>query len=240
MSREMILRDGPNGYKSCLKEKKESWVCRFVEQKGSDLLCVVKREFMLNDSNLIGLSPLVCNYGTALRLILDRETDDLRTSAAEKCMMEFDARKLYRMIHARFIRTESGMQMMLQKILNGAFGTCPTLYCPEQNVLPVGMSDNPPFSIMKIFCPRCWDMFKLPEESDIDLLGSWWGTKFHYMLLAKYPSIIPRRYHERNLRRMPQDVCTHSALSNRLIVQHSETGREENIIVREGPGGCDS
>ncbi|MBA0589068.1 hypothetical protein Gorai_017835 [Gossypium raimondii] len=66
---------------------------------------------------------------------------------------------LYGLIHARFILTSKGMAAMLDKYKNYDFGRCPRVYCCGQPCLPVGQSDFPRSSTVKIFCPRCEDIY---------------------------------------------------------------------------------
>ena len=40
-------------------------------------------------------------------------------------------------------------------MLQGKFGTCPKVYCEQQNVIPIGMSNTLKTSRVKIYCPRC-------------------------------------------------------------------------------------
>ncbi len=46
------------------------------------------------------------------------------------------------MIHARFIVTPRGLQLMKHKYTTGCFGTCPRLLCESQPVMPIGLSDE--------------------------------------------------------------------------------------------------
>ena len=52
-----------------------------------------------------------------------------------------------------------GLQIMKRKFINGIFGNCPRLMCERQNVLPVGMSEELRTSRVKVFCPKCEDVY---------------------------------------------------------------------------------
>jgi len=47
----------------------------------------------------------------------------------------------------------------LDKYKNYDFGRCPRVYCSGQPCIPVGQSDIPRSSTVKIYCPRCEDIY---------------------------------------------------------------------------------
>ena len=47
----------------------------------------------------------------------------------------------------------------LDKYKNYDFGRCPRVYCCGQPCLPVGLSDLPRSSTVKIYCPKCQDIY---------------------------------------------------------------------------------
>lgn len=106
------------------------------------------------------------------------------------------AEMLYGLIHARFILTARGMHAMLSKYTDGAFGRCPRVYCKGQTVLPVGQSDLPRCSTVKVFCPMCWDLFFPRSRNHNALDGSYWGTTFPHLFLHTYQNLVPLRNSE--------------------------------------------
>jgi hypothetical protein len=49
--------------------------------------------------------------------------------------------------------------MQLDKYKNVDFSRCPRVNCSGQPCLPVGQSDIPRSSTVKIYCPRCEDIY---------------------------------------------------------------------------------
>lgn len=49
--------------------------------------------------------------------------------------------------------------MQLEKYKTYDFGRCPRVYCCGQPCLPVGQSDIPRSSTVKIYCPKCEDIY---------------------------------------------------------------------------------
>jgi len=172
------------------EESDEStWIQWYCGLKGKEFFCEVDEEFIQDDFNLIGLRSIVPNYDYALDLILDCETEGLTEEQQE--IVETAAEYLYGLIHARFILTHRGMMAMLEKYQRVDFGRCPRVLCGGQPVLPAGQSDISRTNNMKIFCPKCEDLYypRYRRHSNID--GAYFGTTFCHLFLQTHPGLRP-------------------------------------------------
>ncbi|EPY39954.1 casein kinase II subunit beta [Angomonas deanei] len=173
-----------------------SWINWFCELKGNEFFCVVDREFIADEFNLTGLSSMVSFYHYALELILDVDahcgsengsggSSTPPLTEEQQRLVESSAETLYGLIHARFITTNRGLKMMEDKFANCDFGTCPRVFCGGQAVLPVGQSDVVRESSVKLFCPKCEDIYYPRSSRHKSLDGAFWGTTFPHLLLLQ-------------------------------------------------------
>mmetsp|Transcript_1643 Transcript_1643/g.5819 ORF Transcript_1643/g.5819 Transcript_1643/m.5819 type:complete len:250 (+) Transcript_1643:213-962(+) len=182
------------------EEEDQTWIAWFCALKGNEFFCEVDEEYIQDDFNLTGLRSIVPNYDYALDLILDSETDGLTSEQQE--IVESAAEFLYGLIHARFVLTARGMNAMLEKYKRMDFGRCPRVLCSGQPVLPCGQSDQPRMNTVKIYCPKCEDVYypRLRRHSNID--GAYFGTTFCHLLLQSHPHLRPPKATEQYVPRI--------------------------------------
>ncbi|KAL1219345.1 Casein kinase II subunit beta-2 [Cardamine amara subsp. amara] len=170
-------------------KEESSWISWFCNLRANKFLCEVDDNYILDEFNLCGLSRQVPYYDYALDLILDEESS---SDEEQNELIESAAEMLYGMIHARYILTDSGLYSMRLKYRKNEFGRCPRVYCRGQPCLPVGLSDIPRASTVKLYCPKCEDVFHPPlnnQASNID--GAYFGTAFSHLFLMTFVSERP-------------------------------------------------
>lgn len=82
-----------------------------------------------------------------------------------------------------------GLQLMREKYLSGKFGNCPRVLCERQNNLPVGMSEELRTSRVKVFCPRCEEIY-IPKKKCPDVDGAYFGCSFPSIFLLVIVNIL--------------------------------------------------
>uniref|UniRef100_A0A2K6SU58 Casein kinase II subunit beta n=1 Tax=Saimiri boliviensis boliviensis TaxID=39432 RepID=A0A2K6SU58_SAIBB len=120
-----------------------SWISWFCGLRGYEFFCEVDEDYIQVKFNLTGLNVQP-----------DEERED---NPNQSDLIEQAAEMLYGLIQARYILPNRGIAQMLEKYQQADFGYCPHVYCENQPMLPVGLSDIPGEAMVKLYCPKCMD-----------------------------------------------------------------------------------
>ncbi|EKF27803.1 dispersed gene family protein 1 (DGF-1), putative, partial [Trypanosoma cruzi marinkellei] len=178
-----VFSDDMETYERDTDEETIPWTVSFCQRKGHEFFCIVDRNFIDDEFNLTGLSTMVYFYNEALDLILDLKASSIMLTAEQKRIVNSSAETLYGLIHARFITTNRGIAMMEEKFYAGDFGRCPRVFCDRQALLPVGQSDVVRESFVKLYCPKCNDIYYPRSSRHRTLDGAFWGTTFPHLFI---------------------------------------------------------
>lgn len=158
-----------------------NWILCYLALKGNEYFCEVDIDYILDRFNLTGLNADVQNYPQALDLITDAMEYDYPHSLDH---IETQGRLLYGLVHARYILTTRGLAKMVEKYKRADFGRCPRVLCFGQQLLPVGLSDHPFQKAVKLYCPRCEDIYSPKSSRHGTIDGAFFGTTFPHMLVC--------------------------------------------------------
>ncbi|CAG0914802.1 unnamed protein product [Notodromas monacha] len=133
------------------------------------------------------------NFKTPMRSISYNEEEILDLAPSQQDQVHQASILLYGLIHARFILTGHGLGQMIEKYQNGDFGHCPRVYCENQPMLPIGLSDVPGDAMVKLYCPKCMDVYNPKSSRHHHTDGSFFGTGFPHVLFMVHPEYRPKR-----------------------------------------------
>ncbi|VAI25827.1 putative casein kinase II subunit beta-4 [Triticum dicoccoides] len=170
------------------------WINWFCAMRGNEFFAEVDDDYIQDDFNLCGLSAQVPYYDHALDLILDLEPVQGDVFADDQNeLIVASAEMLYGLIHARYILTTKGLAAMLEKFKNCDFGRCPRVSCSGQPCLPMGQSDIPRSSTVKIYCPKCEDLYYPRSKHQANTDGAYFGTTFPHIFMMTHSQLKPQK-----------------------------------------------
>uniref|UniRef100_A0A2K6SUI9 Casein kinase II subunit beta n=1 Tax=Saimiri boliviensis boliviensis TaxID=39432 RepID=A0A2K6SUI9_SAIBB len=156
-----------------------SWISWFCGLRGYEFFCEVDEDYIQVKFNLTGLNVQP-----------DEERED---NPNQSDLIEQAAEMLYGLIQARYILPNRGIAQMLEKYQQADFGYCPHVYCENQPMLPVGLSDIPGEAMVKLYCPKCMDVYTPESLRHHHTDGAYFGTGFPHMLFMVHPEYRPKR-----------------------------------------------
>lgn len=174
-----------------LRNSKESagWIQKFLKSSCNEFLIEVPKDF-IKEPLLQGWLMEELNLRhpkEAFKLLISDRYHEVDRN------VENTAQIYYYLAHAKFIVTNQGMDMMLEKYLQKRFGTCPRYYCNQQPLLPIGLHDEHSKSTVKCFCPKCRDIYHPSASHLAHLDGAAFGESFPNVFLHHNLSLCPRK-----------------------------------------------
>lgn len=129
-------------------------------------------------------------YSTCIKMILSSYSpteEDLQNE--DFLELNQEASDLYGLIHSRFVITQRGLSKLYNKFLNGTYGYWPRALCDRQKVLPIGLSDELRTSRVKVFCPKCEEVY-IPKFKSINVDGAYFGTSVPHIFLESFKEAV--------------------------------------------------
>ncbi|KIY74161.1 hypothetical protein CYLTODRAFT_433868 [Cylindrobasidium torrendii FP15055 ss-10] len=192
-----IMDDQEDGYTSSTTTSTVTWISWFCSLPGHEYFCEVTEDFIEDDFNLTGLNVMVPFWKEAMEMVMDIEPDeDAATKIPDVSIVESSAEMLYGLVHQRFILTRAGLQAMIDKYENNAFGVCPRVLCRSSTVVPCGRSDLPGLDTVKLYCPNCNDIYVPPSSRYQGVDGAFFGTTFAHLFFQSYRELAPAPFYK--------------------------------------------
>nr|ACO15322.1 Casein kinase II subunit beta [Caligus clemensi] len=182
-----------------LKGKEIPWIDIFVQARGNEFYVRVPDSFMMEGFNLLGLENLLPTqeyFNETVEYIMSTHTDSDEDSEPFYLNdMDNDIKTasevIFEHIHARFLLTHHGMELVKEKFLKVVYGRCPRVCCQGTPVLPVGLSDCwRDYLGVKLYCPSCDDIFHPKKYRFREVNGAGFGRSFPHNFLMHYPRPI--------------------------------------------------
>lgn len=207
------------------KRAESPWVRRFCQSPGHEFFCVVPASFIAEEFNWLGLPYDLEGIDLLLGKTLPHVGSSSASAAAAATPSSIEdealfmaARRMYGLIHARFIVTQKGLNAMKAKFEAAEFGRCPRLACEAQAVLPMGTREmgaanqegqeddeeeegkngNAAVDVnggggggVQVFCPSCRQVYRPENAYHQSLDGMFWGSSFAHLFMLAFPELCP-------------------------------------------------
>ncbi|KAI0220324.1 casein kinase 2 regulatory subunit, partial [Massospora cicadina] len=80
-----------------------------------------------------------------------------------------------------------------EKYRQGDFGRCPRTLCRGVFVIPHGQNDILNEGKVRLYCPKCEDVYTPKSSRHFTMDGAFFGTTFAPFFFLSYPNLIPRQ-----------------------------------------------
>lgn len=87
----------------------------------------------------------------------------------------------------------------------------------------MGQHDSPNTSTVKLYCPKCEDVYNPKSSRHASIDGAYFGTSFHSILFQVYPALTP----EKSLRRYEPRIYGFRVHAAAALARWQDTRREE-------------
>ena len=186
----------------------------------------IDTEFLQDSFNLYGLRSYA-RYRECLQLI--RGPAPVTDGAGLASPLLARACVLLAAIHARFLATHRGLQLMERRFEEAAFGECPRALCRGTPVLPIGGSEHGAGEV-ELYCPCCAERYAPPRGTpEAQLDGAFFGPTFAPLLLVSRPNLRPRR-----ARAAPRPAVFGFKVAEHALYREDGEGEEEEELEEEG------
>ena len=157
-------------------DNENMWIDNFMSKSENAVLIKVLPEYIQDRFNLMGIGKYIRTLERSIKVILDQVEDNF--DRLNTCT-------LYYLIHQRYIFGKVGLEDMFLKVMERDYGVCRNINCNSAPLIPMGMSDAPNVSSMKLFCFNCKNIFKaLGDWEKVD--GCAFGKSFPHFLIMSY------------------------------------------------------
>ena len=164
------------------------WIYDFVTYSPFQHWFADVSDSFLDDSfNLYGLDSMFKYYYPCLSILrrelsLNEYINTLPPEKAKKLNNELQI--LFLLVHQRFIQSQEGLKVMIEKFNNKTWGVCPRVACEKFPVLPYGISSKPGVSSCLVFCPRCRDIYQPKVQAVHSIDGCAFGPNFATLFIS--------------------------------------------------------
>jgi casein kinase II subunit beta len=142
-------------------------------------LVEIEDYFLQSAVSYYDLSTKVNHYRRAVEIVKGGSYDLSNVTQEQVDRLAIATRKLYGLLHERFVITDEGIHKLTTKVNAGVYGRCPRIACKGAAMIPMGFSLDPDVGTANVWCPKCHDVYS--GRTNLD--GAYFGPDLPMMYL---------------------------------------------------------
>lgn len=159
--------------------QREAFERLWRDRRPQSWLVDIDDAFIQSTVSYYGLNTIVPHCTRAAAVIKGRPVDLGAMSPDQIEKLASSCRLLYGLLHQRYITSREGIHQLFHKYSRGVYGKCPRAACNDQNVIPMGLSIEPGVDTVKLWCPKCHDVYNSGSKLDGAFFGPDLPIMFH-------------------------------------------------------------
>ena len=170
------------------------WENSFFSNQSNQILAKIDQDFLLKEMDNPEISEKISNFEEGKNCILNiGENQDQKA-----------AFYIYGLIHAKYIESPAGISQMIMKSQNHLFKTCPRIDCQRNICFSIGVSDDLNISSVKMYCPKCQEIYNVIDDNFKNIDGAFFGTHWISKLIEMNPQLKSRDVESSNNNYIPR------------------------------------
>jgi casein kinase II subunit beta len=155
---------------------------RLIDTSPRSWLVDIDDYFLQSSVSYYDLNKKVSHCSRAAEIINGRSADNTAFTRSQIERFGTSVRRLYGLLHQRFVITEEGIQKLAAKVGNAVYGLCPRVACHQSKLIPVGSTIELDEDVVKLWCPKCHDIYESGSDLDAAFFGPDLPVMYHKML----------------------------------------------------------
>jgi casein kinase II subunit beta len=167
-----------------------SWVDWFTATNIGRYFAKIDASYLNDLFNFYGLRGKIPDYKYALERIRGNYTISGTRPDGFPQSIDDSAIRLYGLLHARFLLTRTALDQMRDKYSRNIFPCCPRYSCKSVTCLPYGTSDELDESVLRLYCPKCNEVY-VADNPDFEVIdGAFFGPSWIHLFVSSFPEIV--------------------------------------------------
>lgn len=176
--------------------RSSTWVEWFCSTPQGKYFVQIDQNFIRDNFNFTGLRSYFSSsknaYSNALEMIRGECIPENKRDG-NLAEIEKDAKKLYGLVHARYLTTTTALKEIKKKYESTEyFESCPRVSCNKTRCLPYGVTEEPDRQKLRMYCPCCREVYIAEDELCSTIDGAYFGHSYLLLFLQIYPGFVKK------------------------------------------------